>query len=92
MGEQLGKLIGDESDYAESWEVVDHGADQSIVAGGPLQGKALAELIAEHRTWLLGTEVPHGPFPLLLKYLEKPQLDPFASPGRATMALLMESV
>src|SRR5688572_205357 len=31
----LGKSIGPEPDFAESWEIVDHGTDQSVVAGGP---------------------------------------------------------
>ena len=70
LGEQLGKPIGPESDYAESWEVVDHGEDQSVVRQGPLAGKSLAEVIASHRDWLLGRDVPEGAFPLLLKYLD----------------------
>ncbi len=70
LGEQLGKPIGDAADYAESWEIVDHGDDQSIVDGGPLSGKTLAELIATRREWLLGKSAGEGPFPLLLKYLD----------------------
>lgn len=70
LGQQLGKPIGPESNYAESWEVVDHGSDQSIVDNGPLAGQTLAELIANQRQWLLGDDVPQGPFPLLLKYLD----------------------
>ena len=34
----LGKTLGPESDYAESWEIVDHGADQSVVAHGAAEG------------------------------------------------------
>ncbi len=70
LGRQLGKSIGPESDYAESWEVVDHGTDQSTVTNGPLAEQTLAELIAGHRKWLLGDDVPQGSFPLLLKYLD----------------------
>jgi mannose-6-phosphate isomerase len=70
LGDQLGKPIGNESNYAESWEVVDHGADQSIVAEGPLAGKTLAGLITDHRDWLIGDAVSDGRFPLLLKYLD----------------------
>ncbi len=70
LGEQLGKPIGGESDYAESWEVVDHGADQSVVENGPLAGGSLAELIAEHSSWLLGEDHHCREFPLLLKYLD----------------------
>ncbi len=70
LGEQLGKPIGPETDYAESWEVVDHGRDQSIVENGELAGKSLADLIAQHGPWLLGRDVADRSFPLLLKYLD----------------------
>lgn len=70
MGEQLGKPIGSESDYAESWEVVDHGADQSVVENGPLAGMSLADLIQEHPAWLLGEGATDSQFPLLLKFLD----------------------
>jgi mannose-6-phosphate isomerase len=70
LGEQLGKPIGGESDYAESWEVVDHGDDQSIVTNGPLAGKSLAKLISADRQWLMGDHDSQGRFPLLLKYLD----------------------
>jgi len=70
LGEQLGKPIGAEVDYAESWEIVDHGTDQSVVTNGPLAGRTLCQLISEHRRWLLGDSPPQGPFPLLLKYLD----------------------
>lgn len=70
LGDQLGKPIGTASNYAESWEVVDHGDDQSRVSNGELAGQTLAGLIAQHRQWLLGDRVPKGPFPLLLKYLD----------------------
>lgn len=69
LGERLGKPIGPESNYAESWEVVDHGVDQSVVVGGPLNGKTLHELLTEHHEWLMG-ETPNRKFPLLLKYLD----------------------
>tara|TARA_R110002073_G_scaffold176633_3_gene334345 strand:+ start:16183 stop:17160 length:978 start_codon:yes stop_codon:yes gene_type:complete len=69
LGEQLGKPIGDDANYAESWEVVDHGADQSVVQSGPLAGKSLRELLLNHREWLMG-EAEEEQFPLLLKYLD----------------------
>ncbi len=69
LGEQLGKPIGEDANYAESWEVVDHGADQSIVESGPLAGKSLHELLLNHREWLMG-EAEEEQFPLLLKYLD----------------------
>ncbi len=70
LGDHLGKPIGPEANYAESWEVVDHGKDQSVVVNGPLARHSLAEAIAADRQWLLGADVPQGSFPLLLKYLD----------------------
>ncbi len=76
LGDQLGKPIGDESNYAESWEVVDHGDDQSIVDNGELAGQSLGQIMATQRNWLMGSDTPGGPtsaagaFPLLLKYLD----------------------
>lgn len=70
LGEQLGKPIGPGTDFAESWEVVDHGEDQSVVDGGPLDGKTLQQLIRDHRDWLLGAGFQGSAFPLLLKYLD----------------------
>src|SRR5690242_18025606 len=60
LGTVLGKAIGPESDYAESWEIVDHGADQSRVIGGPLAGKTLGEIVAEHREELFGCHFQRG--------------------------------
>jgi len=67
----LGKKLGDEPRYAESWEVVDHGADQSIVRSGPLQGKSLQWLVHTCREELFGSASGGWDFfPLLLKYLD----------------------
>ncbi len=70
LGDLLGKPLGPEPDYAESWEVVDHGEDQSRVADGPLAGKTLHELVTDHAQWLLGTNRHLASFPLLVKYLD----------------------
>lgn len=71
LGAVLGKSIGEGPRYAESWEVVDHGPDQSVVAGGPLAGKTLAELVQRCGSDLLGGAMPADRrFPLLLKYLD----------------------
>lgn len=67
---ELGKTLGDGEHYAESWEVVDHGVDQSIVAGGPLAGVTLHELVKNHGPKLLGRHHPQPQFPLLFKYLD----------------------
>ena len=79
--EALGKQIGDQ-DCAESWEIVDHNEDQSIVSAGALAGKSLNELVRTRGEELLGpevaarvrsTEIPihlRYRFPLLLKFLD----------------------
>ena len=66
----LGKSLGDGDDYAESWELVDHGADQSVVVNGPLAGQTLNQLVAGHGDALLGRHVGLQQFPLLFKFLD----------------------
>lgn len=61
------------NDYAESWEIVDRGADQSVVADGSLAGTTLAELMANRGTELLGRHAPQKQFPLLFKFLDANQ-------------------
>jgi mannose-6-phosphate isomerase len=70
LGTMLGKSIGNGDDYAESWEVVDHGADQSIVSAGQLQGHTLGELVINHGDELFGRNSPQRQFPLLFKFLD----------------------
>jgi mannose-6-phosphate isomerase len=71
LATELGKPIGEGHDYAESWEVVDHGADQSIVIAGPLAGSSLHELVEAHGPELLGSQPdPPTSFPLLMKLLD----------------------
>ena len=70
LGSVLGKPIGSESDYAESWELCDHGTDQSVVDGGPWDGMTLRELMARHGRQLCGTERRLHQFPLLVKFLD----------------------
>jgi mannose-6-phosphate isomerase len=67
---ELGKRIGDGPHYAESWEVVDHGNDQSVVATGPLAGTTLHEIVTHHGAELFGGHPPQSQFPLLFKYLD----------------------
>lgn len=81
LRDHLQKNTGDES-AAESWELVDHRDNQSIVLEGDLKGKSLRQLIAEQADQLLGRELatslssPSIPqelrsrFPLLLKFLD----------------------
>ena len=68
--ETLGKSLGDGNDYAESWEIADHGADQSRVIAGPLAGMTLSELVTLHGQALLGRHAPQQQFPLLIKFLD----------------------
>ena len=69
----LGKQLGPGDDYAESWEICDHGEDQSIVEGGPLAGVALGELVRRRGRELLGRHHPQPRFPLLMKFLDAAQ-------------------
>ena len=81
LADVLNKSIGDGS-AAESWEVVDHQDDQSVVRYGERSGQTLRQLIAAAGVDLVGEEVarmissPDLPvhlqnrFPLLLKFLD----------------------
>jgi len=69
----LGKDLGPENDYGESWEISDHGDNQTIVANGPWQGVSLGALVREHGTDLLGRHYPQPCFPLLIKFLDAQQ-------------------
>jgi mannose-6-phosphate isomerase len=66
----LGKVLPPGDDYAESWELADHGSDQSVVSGGALQGKTLRELVRLGGPSLLGRHAPQDQFPLLFKFLD----------------------
>jgi mannose-6-phosphate isomerase len=60
-------------DVAESWEISDHGEEQSIVVNGPLADKTLRELMQQFGAEMVGEEVysVYGDyFPLLLKFLD----------------------
>ncbi|MEN6449794.1 MAG: type I phosphomannose isomerase catalytic subunit [Thermoguttaceae bacterium] len=70
LATSLGKPLPPGDNWAESWEVVDHGPDQSVVEAGPLAGVTLAELVAQHGRELLGRHHPQPRFPLLLKFLD----------------------
>lgn len=56
--------------WAESWEVVDLGDDQSRVHGGPFDGRSLHDLVREHPDELLGRHAGCEQFPLLFKFLD----------------------
>lgn len=89
LGAVLNKPIGEGDDYAESWEVVDHGEDQSVVAHGPLAGTTLHEIVAEHNAELFGRHAPLKTFPLLFKLLDcNRNLSVQVHPNDAQAALL----
>lgn len=66
----LGKPIGPEGDYAESWEIADHPHGQSVITNGPLAGMSLHELVMGRPTELLGRHAPLSRFPLIFKFLD----------------------
>ena len=70
LGSVLGKPIDPSGIFAESWEVVDHGEDQSVVLAGEWAGKSLAELRQHFPEELFGKHAPQRRFPLLFKYLD----------------------
>ena len=81
LADVLSKLIGDQK-AAESWEIVDHGDDQSVVQFGSFSGSSLHELVLAHGADLVGEKVwqqinsdqlpaaLRQRFPLLLKFLD----------------------
>jgi mannose-6-phosphate isomerase len=70
LGTVLGKPLGPENDYAESWELADYGDDQSVVAEGPFCGWTLSRLVAEEGPALLGRDRGLSQFPLLVKFID----------------------
>ncbi|MEI7850481.1 MAG: type I phosphomannose isomerase catalytic subunit [Kiritimatiellales bacterium] len=56
--------------YAESWEISTHPDGTTAIANGPLAGKTLCDLLPEHKTALLGTNVKGSDFPLLIKLID----------------------
>lgn len=71
LGTVLGKPVGPETDYAESWEIADHASGQSIVAGdGPHAGISLRDLVRHQNRALFGRQSGFWQFPLLIKFLD----------------------
>jgi mannose-6-phosphate isomerase len=73
LADSLGKRIGKGDNYAESWEVCDHDADQSVIAYGPLAGAKLCDLMLNIGRDLLGCVPTNERFPLLVKFLDARQ-------------------
>ena len=65
----LGRQLDQAGPYAESWELVDRGEDQSVVRAGPLAGQRLGDLLQMHTAELLGSS-QQAVFPLLFKFLD----------------------
>ena len=72
LGTLLGKSVGTETDYAESWEFSDHGPDQSVIVGGACDGLTLQQLVRDHdlNHKLFGRHAGLKQFPLLVKFLD----------------------
>jgi mannose-6-phosphate isomerase len=70
LASRLDKPLGPEESWAESWEIADLDADQSIVEFGPLAGTTLGQLVQSHGKELLLRHWPQKCFPLLIKYLD----------------------
>jgi mannose-6-phosphate isomerase len=66
----LGRQLPAGDDFAESWEVVDRGDDQSVVAAGLLAGTTLGDLVRTRGQEVLGRQAPLPAFPLLVKLLD----------------------
>lgn len=85
LGTELDKPIGEGPTFAESWEIVDHGNDQSVIANGDLAGMKLGDLVRSNPTQLLGEKIAldiadksrptnlQNRFPLLFKFLDANQ-------------------
>ena len=66
----LGRQLPPGDDFAESWQLVDRGGDQSVVRAGPLAGTTLGDLVTSRGQELLGRHAPLKSFPLLFKFLD----------------------
>lgn len=66
----LGRQLDQAGPYAESWELVDRGEEQSVVRAGPLAGQRLGDLLRGHSGELLGGSGQRKAFPLLFKFLD----------------------
>jgi mannose-6-phosphate isomerase len=75
LGTVLHKPIGDETDYAESWELSDYHESVSVVHEGDLAGTTLRQLVHSRGEALLGPALgPRDQFPLLVKYIDAHQV------------------
>ncbi len=74
LGTVLQKPIGNESDYAESWEISDYRDQVSVVEDGNLAGTTIRDLLHTREAELLGSALwPCDQFPLLVKFIDAHQ-------------------
>jgi len=67
-----GKTLPAGAPIGEAWEITDRAGDSSVITNGPLAGKTLGWLMANHARELLGAARPASGnhFPLLCKILD----------------------
>ncbi len=70
LGTLLGKPLGNETDYAESWEISDYRDQQSVVLHGQYRGWTLHQLVSAYARELLGRHHDWTRFPVLVKFLD----------------------
>jgi mannose-6-phosphate isomerase len=71
LGTVLGKPIGDQADYAESWELADYHDQVSLVEEGPLAGTSIRDLVRLRPDEFLGAALgQRDQFPLLVKFID----------------------
>jgi len=67
----LGRKLPGSGPIGESWEIVDRPDAQSVVTGGPEDGKSLHELMSNPAAGIMGPDWPkQRPFPILVKWLD----------------------
>lgn len=89
LARQWHKADQNTAGWAESWEVVDLGEDQSRVLGGPFDGRLLHDLVREHPDEVLGRHAACEQFPLLFKFLDAAEtLSVQVHPNDAQAAML----
>jgi mannose-6-phosphate isomerase len=73
-GQKLRKVFGKDipkgEKIGESWELADLPDDKSVIANGRLTGQTLNSVIEKYPGEIISDENFHGPFPLLIKFLD----------------------
>ncbi len=86
----LNRAVSHDDAVGEAWVLSDVDGSLSRVAGGPLAGATLRELLAADPARIVGAaKTPQGRFPLLLKFLDaRQELSVQVHPNDAQAALL----